>query len=59
MLNIGIQDGGHHHENVIKFDRGEGAQSELGGGAHFIPLARVPTILYPGLLLITVFEPGI
>ena len=35
MLNIGIQDGGHHHENVIKFDRGEGAPSELGGGAFY------------------------
>ena len=44
MLNIGIQDGGHHHENVITFDRGE------GGRRHFIPLARAPTILYPGLL---------
>ena len=35
MLNIGIQDGGHHHENVIKFDRGEGAPSELGEGGAF------------------------
>ena len=48
MLNIGIQDGGYHHKNVIKFDRG--APSEFG--AHFIPLARAPTILYPGLYVI-------